>query len=100
MKSKTADISLTQSSFVYCGKSIKDEDIKEEINEEESVDNPQSIQQETENRNICEDIKEEINEEESVNNPLTIQQEIETSVPSFNQKELGNVWLDYSSFLR
>ena len=36
MKSK--NIPLSQSSFVDCDKSIKEEDIKEEIKEEESVD--------------------------------------------------------------
>jgi hypothetical protein len=38
MKSVDTDITLTQSSFVDCGKSIKKEDIKEEIKEEENVD--------------------------------------------------------------
>ena len=47
MKSKNANITLTQSSFVDCGESIKEEDIKKEINEEESVDDPLSIQGQT-----------------------------------------------------
>ena len=79
MKFEYKNIPLTQASFVDCGESIKEEDIKEEINEEESVDDPLSIHQETENRNNCEDIKEEINEEESVDNPLSIHQETEYS---------------------
>ena len=66
MKSKNGIIPPTQSSFVDCGESIKIEDIKEEINEEEAVDDPLIIHQKTENSNICEDIKEEVKEEESV----------------------------------
>ena len=84
MKSKNTNIPLTQSSFVDCGKSIKEEDIKEEINEERSVGDPLSIHQDTESSNIFEDIKEEIikeenvpegfKEEESVEDPLSIHQ--------------------------
>jgi hypothetical protein len=44
MKCKNTNIHITQSSFVDCGESIKVEDIKEEMNEEESVDDPLSIQ--------------------------------------------------------
>jgi uncharacterized Zn-finger protein len=43
MKCKNTNIHITQSSFVDWGKSIKIEDIKEEMNEEESVDDPLSI---------------------------------------------------------
>ena len=57
MKYKNINIPLTQSIFVDCGESIKEEDIKEEIKEEESVDDPLSIHQEAENSNICEVIK-------------------------------------------
>jgi hypothetical protein len=39
MKSKNKDLSLTQSSFVDCGETIKEEDIKKEINEEETNSN-------------------------------------------------------------
>ena len=74
MKSKNTNIPLTQSSFVDCGESFKGENIKEEINEEESVDDPLTIHQETESSNICEDIKEEVKEEESVDDPLSIQE--------------------------
>ena len=42
IKSKNTNIPLTQSCFVDCGESIKEEDIKEEIKEEESVDDPSS----------------------------------------------------------
>ena len=84
-KSRNENDPLTQNSLVDRGESIKEEDIKDEIKEEESVDDPLSILQETENSNICEDIKEELKEEESV------------EVPSFNHHELGNVRLDYSS---
>jgi hypothetical protein len=74
MKSKKVNISLMQSSFVDCGESIEEEDIKEEINEEESVDDALTNHQETENINICEDIKEEDKEEESVDDPLYFQE--------------------------
>jgi hypothetical protein len=59
IKSKNTDDPLTQNSLVDCGESIKTEDIKEEINEEESVDDPLIILQKTENSYICEDIKED-----------------------------------------
>ena len=60
MKSKNINISPTKSNFIDCGESIKEEDIKEEMNEEESVDDPFSIQGETtenESQNI--ELKEE-----------------------------------------
>ena len=96
-----------QNSFIDCGESIKEEDIKEEIKEEESVGDPLTIHQEIDNSYVCEDIKEELKGEESVDDPLTIHQEIENSnicedikkgikeeknveVSSFNQQELGN----------
>ena len=63
MKSKNRIIPLTQSSFVDCGESIKLEDIKEEMNEEESVDDPLSIQEgkrRIENDNIITKVKEEV----------------------------------------
>ena len=74
IKSKNTNILITQSSFVDCGESIKEEDIKEEINEEESVDDPLIIHQEIENSNICEDIKEEVKEEKIDDDPLSIQE--------------------------
>jgi KRAB domain-containing zinc finger protein len=43
MKSKNRIIPLTQSSFVDCVETIKEEDIKEEINEEGREDDPLSI---------------------------------------------------------
>ena len=63
MKSKHRIIPLTQSSFVDCGESIKVEDMKEEMNEEESVDDPLSIQRDTiesESQNIVAELKEEV----------------------------------------
>ena len=39
-ESQNLNSSSTQTNFVDCGESIKVEDIKEEINEEESVDDP------------------------------------------------------------
>ena len=65
MKSMNRIIPLTQSSILECGKSIKEEDIKEEINEEESVDNPLIIYHEIESRNVYEDIKKETTPGES-----------------------------------
>ena len=65
MKCKNTDIPITQSSFVDCGESIKEEDIKEEIKEEESVDGPSSISYSTET-DINEEIKEEVDEEQGV----------------------------------
>ena len=61
-------------SFVDCSKTIKIEDVKEEINEEKSLEDPLSIHQKTENSNICEDIKEKVKEEENVDDPLFIQE--------------------------
>ena len=73
-KNKTNNLepSSNKSSFVDCGETMKIEDIKEEINEEESVEDPLSIHQETRTINICDDIKEEVKEEESVYDPLSI----------------------------
>ena len=62
MKIKNLNVSLTQSSFVDCGESIKTENIKKEINEEESVDDPLSIQEgerRSESDNIFTEVKEE-----------------------------------------
>ena len=67
---KKKNIPLTQANYVDCGEAIKLEDIKEEINEEESVEDPPSIHQEAENSHICENIKNEVTEEESVDDPL------------------------------
>jgi hypothetical protein len=63
---------LPGNTFVDCGETIKIEDIKEEINEEESVEDPLSIHHKTKKSNICKDIKEEVKEEESVDDPLSI----------------------------
>jgi uncharacterized Zn-finger protein len=75
MKSKNTNIPITQSSFIDCSESIKEEDIKKEIKEEESFDNPLTIGK----SNICENIKEEIKEEESINDSLPIHQEVGNS---------------------
>ena len=61
-KCKNTNILITQSSFVDCGEFIKEEDIKKEINEKESVDDPLSIQGDTtesESKNIVAELKEE-----------------------------------------
>ena len=51
--------------FVGFCEFIKKEDIKEEINDGESVDDPLTIPREIENSYVCEDIKGEINEKET-----------------------------------
>ena len=61
MKSDDTDITLTQSSFVDCGKSIKKEDIKEEIKEKKSFDDPSSLIYSTE-RYTKQEIREEVDE--------------------------------------
>ena len=90
IKSRNTNDHLTQSRFVDCGESIKGEDIKEEINEEESVDDPLTIHQETENINVYEDIKGEIKEEESVDDPLSIL-EIHNSGDEENNTAVENI---------
>ena len=65
MKSKNIDISPTQSNFIDCGETVKVEDIKEEINEEESVDDPLSIQEQT-NSDVSENIVTEVKEDDSL----------------------------------
>ena len=72
MKCINTNLSLAQPSFADCDEFIKLEDIKEEIKEEERVDDPLSIHQEIEGSKICEDIKEEVKEEDSVEDPLSI----------------------------
>ena len=94
MKSKNINIPIIQSSFVDCVEFIKTEDIKEEINEEESVDDPLSIHQKRENSNICEDIKEEVIEEESDDDPLSIQEVKRRSENDNICKEVKEEWID------
>jgi hypothetical protein len=65
MKSRNTNISLTHSSFVDCGESIKEEDIKEEIKEEESDDDPSSTSFSTES-SLKQEIKDEMDEEQGV----------------------------------
>ena len=71
---KNKNINITQSSFVDCVESIKEEDIKEDIKDVERVDDTCSIHQETENNYACEDIKEEINEEVDADDTFTFYQ--------------------------
>jgi uncharacterized Zn-finger protein len=94
MISKNANIPLTQSSFVDCGESIKEEDIKEEVKEIESVYDPLTIHQEIENRNFWENIKKEIKEEKNVDDPLSIEGETtksENSVIEVKEEEIDIV---------
>ena len=78
--------SFHQNNFFDCGETIKVEEIKEEMNEDESVYDPLSIHKEEKNtlslsHDIIvehikvEDIKEEIKAEEMVDDPRTVQQE-------------------------
>ena len=71
---ESKDLLFHKNTFIDCDEDIKKEDIKGEINEEESVDDPLSFQQGNENSNICKDIKEEVKEEEGVDDPLSIQE--------------------------
>ena len=73
MKSKNTNISLIHSSFVDCGESFKEGDIKDEVKDDESDDDPLTIQQKIGNSNVCGNIKEEIKEEENVDDPLSIE---------------------------
>ena len=69
MKSKNKNIPLTETSFVDCCDGIKLEDIKEEINEEGSVDDPLNIQEETtpgESDYIVTEVKEEVIDNDSL----------------------------------
>ena len=62
MKCINTNLSIAQPSFADCGEFIKLEDIKEEIKEEESVDDPLSIQEgnrRSENDDIYTGVKEE-----------------------------------------
>jgi hypothetical protein len=65
---------LPGNTFVDCGETIKIEDIKEEFNEEESVEDTYSVHEKTLNISTYKDIKEEIKEEESADDPLSIQE--------------------------
>jgi uncharacterized Zn-finger protein len=71
IKSNNTNIPPTQSSFVDCGETVKVEDIKEEMNEEESVDDPLSIQGQT-NSDVSEIIVKEVKEEGVGDDPLCI----------------------------
>jgi hypothetical protein len=95
MKSKNTNVPLSQNSFIDCGESLKLEDVKEEKQEEESIDDPLSIHQRIENSNICEDIKKEIKEEKNVDDPLTIHQEIENSNVCIMLKRNTSIIYDY-----
>ena len=69
IKSKNKNIPLTQTSFVDCCDGIKLEDIKEEINEEGSVDDPLDIQEEKtpgESDYIVTEVKEEVIDNDSL----------------------------------
>ena len=71
-KSENIDISPTQSNFIDCGETVKVEDVKEEMNEEESVDDPLSIQGPTHSE-VGENIVTEVKEEGIGDDPLCVQ---------------------------
>jgi uncharacterized Zn-finger protein len=78
MRSMNINISSTQSNFIDCGETVQVDAIKEEINEEESVDGPLSIQKEKasdESENIVIKLKEEVIRDD----PLCVQQKIHNS---------------------
>ena len=69
IENRNTNLHLTQTCrSVDCGKSITEE----VINEEECVDGPITIHKDIKKSNICEDIKKEVKEEESVDDPLYI----------------------------
>ena len=76
MKRKNISISPTQSNFVDCGETVKFEDIKEEMNEEESVDDPLDIQGQT-NSDVSENIVTEV--KEGIDDDALFVQEIHNS---------------------
>ena len=76
MKSKNINISPTQSNFIDCGETVKVEDIKEEMNEEESVDDPLSIEGQT-NSDVSENIVTEV--KEGIDDDALFVQEIHNS---------------------
>ena len=73
MKNKNKNHLLIPSSFVDCGESIKVEDIKEEINEEESVYDPLSIH-EWERRSKSDYVVTGVKEEVIRDDPLCVQE--------------------------
>ena len=76
--------------FVDCGETIKIEDTKREIIEQENVEDPLSIHQGIENSNICEDMEREVKVEESVNDPLSIQEIINKSMNKDSSSNRNN----------
>jgi hypothetical protein len=68
IKSRNTNDPLTQSNFVDCGETVKKEDIKKEINEDERVDDPLSIQGQT-NSDESENIVTEVCQEEAYVQP-------------------------------
>jgi hypothetical protein len=85
MKSKNTNIPITQSSIVDCGESIKEEDIKEEIKDDEYVDGPSSISYSTES-GVKQEIKEEVDEEQGFDDS-----NLDSEDPACNQQETGNL---------
>ena len=89
IKSKNTNIPLTQSNFIDCGETVKVEDIKEEMNEEESVDDPLSIQGQT-NSDVSENIVTEVKEEVFDDVPLLFE-EIHNSGDEENNTDVDDI---------
>ena len=92
MKSKNTNIPINLSSFVDCGESIKIEDIKEETNEEESVDDPLSIQKEKAS-DVIENIVIKLKEEVIRDDPLCVQQKIHNSGDEENNTVVKEIYI-------
>ena len=87
-KGENKDSSSIVNNYVECVESIKIEDIKEEMNEEESVDDPLSIQGQT-NSDVSENIVTEVKEEEIRDDPLCINDT--TNEDLSDQNNINNV---------
>ena len=92
MKCENTNIPLTQASFVDCGEAIKEEDIKEEIKDDGSVDDPLSIQGET-TKGGSENIIIEVKEEGIDLDPFCVQ-EIHYSGDEENSKVVDDIEID------
>ena len=90
---KNIDSSSNVSSYVDCNEPIKVETIKEETNEEESLEDPLSIHKKNRNTLVEENMRKAIKEEESVDDPLSIKRET-TIDDSDNKVEIKEEVID------
>jgi hypothetical protein len=93
-ESLNIDSSNSHNELIDCGEVIKVEDIKEEINEVESVDDPLNIQQEKTSGG-SENIPKEIKEEWIDDNSLCVQ-EMNNSQDEENNKVVDDIICRYS----